>query len=154
VKGELGPVVLGGVLAAAIRMMDAAGRWLARGNRRLEGGQRQPGIDAPADAVADDAAGPGIEDGSEVDEAAIDRDVGDIGNLRQLAGGRGLGETATFLGRFRDFGRRGDLVGVQCRGRVIFAWAGVIFDRTGPAQTLIAAISGPMPRMFVTRVRL
>ena len=76
--GELGAVDLGGVLAAAIGMVDAAGRRLARGDRGLEGGQGQPGIDAPADGIADDAARPGIEDGCQVDEAAGDGDVGDV----------------------------------------------------------------------------
>jgi hypothetical protein len=42
-------------------------------------------------------------------------------NLCQPAAELGLGATAAFFGRFRDFGHLGDLVGVQCRGRAICA---------------------------------
>jgi hypothetical protein len=44
-------------------MVDAAGRRFARGDRGLEGCQRQPGIDTPAEGIAGDAARPSIEDG-------------------------------------------------------------------------------------------
>ena len=47
-----------------------------------------------------------------------------------------------------------DIVGVRFLGRAICAGAGVMIGQTGPAQALIAAIIGPMPRMLITRVRL
>jgi hypothetical protein len=46
------------------------------------------GVHGPADGVADDLARPGIKDGSEVDEAAGDGDIGSggIGRLRRWCG--------------------------------------------------------------------
>ena len=66
---EFGAVVLGSILRAAIGVMDAADGWLPARNRHSERRQRQTSIDAPAYAIADHAARPGIENGRQIDEA-------------------------------------------------------------------------------------
>ena len=48
---ELGAVVLGSILRAAVRMMDAARRRPSAGDGRYECREREPRIDAPADLV-------------------------------------------------------------------------------------------------------
>ena len=60
--------------------MDASGWRVAALDRRRERRERQPGIDPPAERVADDAPRPYIHDGGQVDEAAEDGDVGQIGD--------------------------------------------------------------------------
>ena len=84
-RPELGAIVLGGILRAAVGMMDAAGRRLPAHDRRSERGQRQAGIDAAADAIADHAARPSIEYGRQIDEADGYGDIGDVGDP-ELAG--------------------------------------------------------------------
>ena len=61
-------------------MMDAALGRLPALDGRPERRQRQAGVDAAADGVADDAARPGVEDGRQIDEAGRDGDVGDVGD--------------------------------------------------------------------------
>ena len=51
--------------------VHAAGRRLAPFDGNLEGGNRQAGVDRPADGIADDPARPGVEDDGDVDEAEI-----------------------------------------------------------------------------------
>ena len=58
---ELGAVVLGSILRAAIGMMDAADGRLSIGDGRFEGGERQASIDTPADGIANHATRPGVE---------------------------------------------------------------------------------------------
>src|SRR6266571_4430486 len=80
VFGQLGTIVIGGILRAAIRVMDAPRR---RSTRSYSGSQRckrQPCIDAPTNCIANYTARPGIEDRGEIHEAPCDRDVGDIGH--------------------------------------------------------------------------
>ena len=60
--------------------MDAAGWRMAALDCRRERRKGQPGIDPPAERVAHDAARPRVHDRREVDEAAEDGDVGQIGN--------------------------------------------------------------------------
>ena len=85
---ELGAVVLGSILRAAIGMMDAALGRLPAGDGRSERREREPRIDAPADGVADHAARPGIENGCQIDEADRDGDVGDVGDPELVGAGR------------------------------------------------------------------
>ena len=49
-------------------------------DRRRQRRKRQPGIDPSAERVACDAARPRIHDRGQVDEAAEDRDIGQIGD--------------------------------------------------------------------------
>ncbi len=69
-------------------MVDASWRWFARGDCGLQRSQRQTRIDTPADGVAHHAARPGIEDRRQVDEAAGNRDVGDIGDPQLIGAGQ------------------------------------------------------------------
>ena len=77
---EQGAVGLGGVLRTSIRMVDASGWRVAAFDRRCQRGKSEPGIDPPADRVACDAARPRIHDRGQIDEAAEDRDIGQIGD--------------------------------------------------------------------------
>ena len=77
---ELGSVVLGSILRAAIGVMDAPLRRLASGSRRSECGQSEPRVDVPANRIADDAPRPGIDNGRQIDEADRDGDVSDVGD--------------------------------------------------------------------------
>src|SRR6201987_1077870 len=72
-------VDLGGVLRTAIRVVNAAFRWLPCSDSRLQCRNGKTGIDRAADRIANDAARPGIEDGRQIDEA---RRNGDVGNIR------------------------------------------------------------------------
>jgi hypothetical protein len=83
--GKKLPVDLGGILRAAIGMVNAARRLLSAIDGSPQGGDRQARIDRPADGVADDQARPGIEDDGDVDEAGWQRDIGDIADP-ELAG--------------------------------------------------------------------
>ena len=96
-RPELGAIVLGGILRAAVGMMDAAGRRLPAHDRRSERGQRQAGIDAAADAIADHAARPSIENGRQIDEADGDGDIGDVGDPELVWTGR-----HSILGQVRE----------------------------------------------------
>jgi len=73
-------VDLGGVLPASIGVVHAARRRSTSTERSLEGRQRQARVDRAADRIPDHPARPGIEDGSQIDEACRDRDVGDVGD--------------------------------------------------------------------------
>ena len=77
---EFGAVVLGSILRAAIGMMDAALGRLPALDSRPERRQRQAGIDASTDGIADHASRPGIENGGQIDEAGRDGDVSDVGD--------------------------------------------------------------------------
>ena len=77
---QLATVILGSILRAAIGMVDAPVGRLPGRDGGSERRKCQASIDTPADGVADDAARPGVEDGSEVDEAHRNGDVGDVGN--------------------------------------------------------------------------
>lgn len=48
--------MFGGILRAAIGVMDAAGQRLPERDGRLERGKREPGVDPAANRVSDDAA--------------------------------------------------------------------------------------------------
>ena len=63
-------------------MMDAALGRLSALDCRPERRQRQAGVDASADGIADHAARPGIQDGCQIDEAGGDGDgdVSDVGD--------------------------------------------------------------------------
>ena len=76
--GQQLAIDLRGILRPAIGMMNAAGGRRCDSDRRLQGGDRQAGVDRSADRVADDLTRPGIEDGGDIDEAARDGDVGDV----------------------------------------------------------------------------
>src|SRR5260221_6149019 len=67
-----------GVLRTAIGMMNASGGRPAGADRRLQRRNREPRIDRAADAIADNLARPGIEDGCQVDESGCDRHVGNV----------------------------------------------------------------------------
>jgi hypothetical protein len=71
-------------LRSSIRVMDAAWRWLAPLDRHFQGGDGEPGVQGPADGVADDAARPGVQDHRDVDEAGGDRDIGKVGNPQPI----------------------------------------------------------------------
>ena len=73
-------VGLGGVLRAPVGVVDASGCRVTELDRRRERRKGQPGIDPPAERVADDAPRPCIHDRSQIDEAAEDRDVGQVGD--------------------------------------------------------------------------
>ena len=60
--------------------MDASGWRAAALDRRHERCKGEPGIDPPAERVAHDASRPRIHDRSQIDEAAEDGDVGQIGD--------------------------------------------------------------------------
>ena len=77
---EQGTVGLGGVLRTSIRMVDASGWRVAAFDRRRQRRKSEPCVDPSADRVAHDAARPCIHDRSQVDEAAEDRDIGQIGD--------------------------------------------------------------------------
>jgi hypothetical protein len=72
-------VLLRGVLRAAVRVEHAAGQRPAQRDCPLERGDGVSGVEAAADRIADDAAGPGVEDHGDIDEAGGDRDVGQVG---------------------------------------------------------------------------
>src|SRR5215471_1830314 len=93
-SSELHAIVLGGVLGAAIGVMDAAWRWHTRSDGCLERSQGEARIDAPADRIAHHAPRPGIEDRREIDEARGYGDVGDVSHpeLVRPAGCHVLGE--------------------------------------------------------------
>ena len=69
-----------GVLRSAIGMMDTARRRLPPSDCRPQRCHRQARVDRAADRIADDTAGPSIEDHGNVDEAGKDRDVSQIGD--------------------------------------------------------------------------
>ena len=80
VFAEQGPVDLGGVLRVSVRVVDASGWRVTKFDCRRERRERQPRIDPSAERVADDAPRPCIHDRSQIDEAAEDRHVGQIGD--------------------------------------------------------------------------
>ena len=69
-------------------MMDAALWRLPAGDRSPERRQREAGVDAAADGVADHAPRPSIENGRQIDEAGRDGDVGDVGDPQLVRAGR------------------------------------------------------------------
>ena len=71
-------VVVAEILHATIRVMNATGRRLSRGNRLSQRRERQLGIDVFGDRPADDAAREQIEDHRQIHEAVADADVGQI----------------------------------------------------------------------------
>ena len=70
-------------------MMDATGWRLGAVDARAERGHGEARTHLPAQRVADHAPGPRIEDHREIDEAAQDPDVGDVGDP-QLIGAIGV----------------------------------------------------------------
>ena len=77
---EQGPIGLSGVLRAPVGVVDAADRRVAVLDRRRECRKGEPGIDPSAERVTHDASRPRIHDRGQVDEAAEDGDVGQIGD--------------------------------------------------------------------------
>ena len=61
-------------------MVHATRRRMACRDGRLERSDAQPGIDRAADRITDHSPRPGIEDGSEIDEAGGDANISDIGD--------------------------------------------------------------------------
>jgi hypothetical protein len=53
-------------------------RRITRPDGSFERGEREPGVDRAADRIADHATRPGVEDRRQIDEAARDRDIGDV----------------------------------------------------------------------------
>jgi hypothetical protein len=80
VVGKYAVIGLGSVLHAAIRVVDAAARWLSNLDRASQRGERKPRIDLPTDRIANHPARPGVQNHCQVDEAGADRDVRDIGD--------------------------------------------------------------------------
>src|SRR4051794_388333 len=76
VLGELGAVVFGSVLRTAVGVMDATCWRSARRDGGPECGKRQTRIDPPADRIANNSPGPGVQDRSEINETGRDRDIG------------------------------------------------------------------------------
>jgi hypothetical protein len=60
--------------------MDAARRQLPFLDRDGQGSERQTRIDGPADGVANNEAGPGVQNDGDINEATHDGDVVDIGD--------------------------------------------------------------------------
>ena len=79
VLAEQGSVSLGGVLLT-VRVVDASGWRVAALDRRCQRGKSEPRVDPPAERVAYDAARPRIHDRGQVEEAAEDADVGQVGD--------------------------------------------------------------------------
>ena len=79
VFGKQRAIRLGSILGSAIGMVDAAFRWQAAPDGRLQGGNRNTRIHRSADGVANHLARPGIQDSGEIDEPARNGDVGQIG---------------------------------------------------------------------------
>ena len=80
VLGKVVAVDLGSVLGSAIGMMDAARRRLPLLDRDGQGSERQTRIDGAADGIANNEPGPCIQNDGDINEAAHDGDVGDIGD--------------------------------------------------------------------------
>jgi outer membrane immunogenic protein len=151
---ELGAVVLGGVLRAAIGMVDAIPGRLPAGDSRPECRQGQPCIDTPADGIAHDTSRPGIENGRQIDEAdSINGFIagGTIGGNLQLGGRWLVGIDLSFSDISGSFGP-GNLGqpnggGWNCASgpcRTEVEWFGTLRGRVGPTfgRTLVYATGG------------
>ena len=68
------------VLHAAVGVVDQTRRWTALGHRPLQGHDRQPCGQGPAQLPAHHLAGEGVEHHGEVNELAAQPDVGDVGH--------------------------------------------------------------------------
>ena len=71
-------MLLRGVLRPLVGMDDAAGQRAPQRHRPLERRDGVACVEAAADRVADDAARPGVEDDSDIDEAGGDGDIGQV----------------------------------------------------------------------------
>ena len=78
--GEIVAVCLGSILGSSIGMMDAAGRRLSPLDRDGKRSERQPRVNGTADRITHDAPGPGIQNDSNINEAADNGYVGEIGD--------------------------------------------------------------------------
>src|SRR5882724_7086547 len=78
--GEDVSVALRSILRPAVGVMHASAWRPSAFDRHLERRDRQAGIDRAADGVADNHPGPGVKDHGDIDEAACDRDVSDVGH--------------------------------------------------------------------------
>jgi hypothetical protein len=74
------PFAISPIQPETVRVMKAAGRGPAVLDCSVQGGERQPDIDGPADGVADNATRPGVENHGDINEARRDSDVGDVGD--------------------------------------------------------------------------
>jgi hypothetical protein len=63
-------------------MVDAAFNGCPAPDGCLQGSNSDPGVHRPADRVTDDLSRPCVEDRGEIDEAAGNGDVGQVGNLQ------------------------------------------------------------------------
>ncbi len=116
--GQQRTIDLRRVLRTAIGMMDAARRGIAVSDRRLPRGDGDAGVHGPADRVADHLARPRIKDGGEIDEAAWNRDIGEIGDP-QLIGAVGndiLGQIREDQSSMVAVGRN-DIASGRCAGK-------------------------------------
>src|SRR5215813_10300211 len=73
-------VSLAGILRTSIRVMDTAPGRLPDSNSGLQCCNCQTCVDRAADRISDHPARPGVENGSQIDEAGADGDVRDVGH--------------------------------------------------------------------------
>ncbi|MET4031027.1 hypothetical protein ABIC08_008797 [Bradyrhizobium sp. RT9b] len=99
VLGKVVAVHLGSILGTSIRMMDAAKRRVSSLNRDGKCSECQQSVDGTADGIAHDAPGPGIQNDGNIDEAADNGDVGDVGDPELVGPFRTM-----FLARFGKIG--------------------------------------------------
>jgi len=86
---EPGGVFARGVLHAAVRMVDEAGRRVARGDRLVQRRKRQARLQMIVERPTDDLARESVDDDGEIDEPFAEPDESDVGDPELVeAGGR------------------------------------------------------------------
>lgn len=78
------PMAGGCILAASVRVEDASRKRVAICDGGVQCRQRQPGIDIPAESIADNLARPGIENDRQIDEARGDGDKRDVSDPKLI----------------------------------------------------------------------
>ncbi len=73
-------ISVSGILDAAVRVEDKAGRRMASANGSIQSGEGEMSVDAIREGIADDLLCTQILDSSEIKPAFVGRDVGDIAN--------------------------------------------------------------------------
>src|SRR5215813_3944203 len=81
-------VSLAGILQTSIRVMDTAPGRLPGSNSGLQCCNCQTRVDRAADRISDHPARPGVENGSQIDEAGAEGDVRDVGHHTILSRAR------------------------------------------------------------------
>jgi hypothetical protein len=81
-------VFVGGVLHAAIGMVDEALRRISRGDRHVESLDGQTGFQVIVERPSHDLAREGVDDDGEVDEGFGESDIGYVGDPELIEAGR------------------------------------------------------------------